>query len=398
MKILLISPKIPYPANDGHKKSIFGVLKYLSKRGHQIDLVAYRQNQNDSGLDELKKYATLFLLDVETNNNLLGMSQNLFSPVPYNLWKYRRSELKKFLKEYFQKSKVDIVQVTNSHMGWVINDLRELTDAPVILRQENLEMEIMRRFAENQKNPFVKFYSSIQYKKFIKYEPELCSKFDLTVLMSKEDEQKLLALNPNVSSKVIPVGVEKSLLELNTMTKEKFSLVHIGSVNWYPNLDGIQWFVGKIFPLVIEEIPEIKLYLYGSDSSNIKLDYKIKSHIVLKGFVEDIWSEISNKELAIVPLRIGSGIRVKILEMLAAGINILTTSLGAEGIPVDDNKHLLIADSPERFAERIVDYMKGKFDSNQISVNGRQLIKDNFVWEKIAEEFEISYKRLVKKK
>lgn len=399
MKILLISPKIPYPPEDGHKKSIFGVLKYLSKRGHQIDLVAYRQNQNESGLDELKKYVKLFTLDVETSNSLWGILQNFFSLVPYNLWKYNRLELKKFLREYFQSNKVDVIQVTNAHMGWVIDELRRLTNAPVILRQENMEMEIMRRFAENQKNPLLKIYANQQYKKFVKYEPELCAKFDLTVMMSEEDEQKLLALNPNVKSLVIPAGVEKSLLELQTGDKEKFSLVHIGSLDWYPNLDGIQWFVSEILPLVVRNIPDVKLYLYGGgNSSNLKLDDKIKTHIVLKGFVEDIWSEISNKELAIVPLRIGGGIRVKILEMLAAGINILTTSLGAEGIPVNDNKHLLIADSSQHFAERIIDFMNGKFDSNQISLNGKQLIKDNYVWEKIAEEFEISYKGLIEKK
>lgn len=399
MKILLISPKIPYPPEDGHRKSIFGLIKYLSKRNHQIDLVAYRQNQNESDLDELKKHTNLFVLDVKTDNSPLGILQNIFSSVPYNLWKYNRSELKNFLKNYFQENKVDIVQVTNAHMAWVIEELRDLTDAPVILREENLEMEIMRRFAENQKNLFIKYYSVIQYKKFVKYEPIICGKFNLTVLMSKEDEQKLLASNPDVKTKVIPVGVEESLLELVTVAKQKFTLIHIGSLNWLPNLDGIRWFLNEIYPLVIEVIPEVKLYLYGGgDYANLELAAKIKSHVVLKGFVEDIWSEISDKELAIVPLRIGSGIRVKILELLAAGKNILTTSLGAEGISVEDNRHLLIADSPELFAQRIVDFFRGGFDSDQLILNGKQFIKDHFVWDKIAEEFEQSFKKLIDKK
>ncbi len=399
MKILLISPKIPYPPEDGHRKSIFGLIKYLSKRNHQIDLVAYRQNQNESDLDELKKLTNLFVLDVKTDNSPFGILQNIFSSVPYNLWKYNRSELKKFLKNYFQENKVDIVQVTNAHMAWVIDELRNLTNAPVILREENLEMEIMRRFAENQKNLFIKYYSVIQYKKFVKYEPMICGKFNLTVLMSKEDEQKLLAFNPDVKTKVIPVGVEESLLELVTVAKQRFTLIHIGSLNWLPNLDGIRWFLNEIYPLVIEVIPEVKLYLYGGgDYTNLELAAKIKSHVVLKGFVEDIWSEIRDKELAIVPLRIGSGIRVKILELLAAGKNILTTSLGAEGISVEDNRHLLIADSPELFAQRIVDFFRGGFDSDQLILNGKQFIKDHFVWDKIAEEFEKSFKKLIDKK
>jgi glycosyltransferase involved in cell wall biosynthesis len=200
-------------------------------------------------------------------------------------------------------------------------------------------------------------------------------------------------------TKIIPVGVEESLLELVPVAKEKFTLIHIGSSNWLPNLDGIRWFLNEIFPLVIETIHEVKLYLYGGgDYSNLGLADKIKSHVVLKGFVEDIWSEISDKELAIVPLRIGSGIRVKILELLAAGKNILTTSLGAEGISVENNKHLLIADPPELFAQKIIDYFRGEFDSDQLTLNGKQLIKDHFVWDKIAEEFEESFKKLIDKK
>lgn len=396
MKILLISPKIPFPPDDGHKKSIFGVIKYLNLAAHEIDVIAYRQNDIKLNTDGLESFAKLHILDVNTKNSLAGIIKNLFSRVPYNLWKYERTELKKFLREFLSRNHVDIIQVTNAHMGWVIKDIRKLTSAPVVLRQENLEMEIMRRYSENQKNPLLKLYSIIQLKKFINYEPELCGRFDLCVLMSKEDEKKLLKLNPKVKTAVNPVGVDEELLSIVRREPEPYSLVHIGSLNWYPNLDGIKWFLNEVFPQILVKEPRTKLYLYGGGiHANYEFDKKIKSNIVLKGFVEDIWFEISNKALAIVPLRIGGGIRVKILEMLAAGQNVITTSLGAEGIPVTGDEHLIIADSPEQFSGKILNHFNGGYDSKQLSFNGRQLIRQNFVWPKIAAEFEKNYKKLL---
>ena len=196
MKILSISPKVPIPANDGGKISIFGVLKSLHHLGHEIDFIAYlKDTPYEFALNELGKYSNPHILDIQTENNYWDMFLNLFSDVPYNISKYHRRELADFVKKYLNNKKSDVIHVTNLHMGWIVEVIKEIADIPIVLRQENLEMTIMKRFSDQQKNPFIKWYSGKQYQKFIKYEPGLCEKFDKCIMITDKDAAELNKLS-----------------------------------------------------------------------------------------------------------------------------------------------------------------------------------------------------------
>lgn len=396
MKILQILPKIPYPPTDGHKKSMWGLIKNLSDRGHQIDIIAYGKNEDrEKYLSQISRYANLFVIDSNIKNSITGAVINLFSAVPYNLSKYQTKEFERFVTEHLTVNKYDIIHVTNAHMGWIINCIRKYCNTPLVLREENLELTIMERYYKNQSILLLKIYAFLQYKKFLKYEPVLCGKFDAALMMSREDEQRLLELNPLVKTKVIPLGIDKELLENKRNSREKYSLVYVGSLDWYPNYDGLKWFLKEIFPLVVKKFNKTKLYLYGGNiPRNFYLPESIKANIIVKGFVNDIWNDANDKSLAVVPLRIGSGIRVKILEMLASGLNVITTRLGKEGIPAEDGRELLIADTNNEFAEKICRFLNEEYDADLLSLNGRELIRNNYIWENIAGKFEQIYMNL----
>jgi len=122
-------------------------------------------------------------------------------------------------------------------------------------------------------------------------------------------------------------------------------------------------------PLIVERKNEVKFHLYGGgDKKKLMIPESVKNNIIIEGFIDDIWGSVLNKSLAIVPLRIGSGIRVKILEMLAAGENIISTSIGAEGIPLEKNHHLLIEDEPRKFAETILKFLNGEYDAEKLRI------------------------------
>ena len=398
MKILQILPKIPYPPTDGHKKSMWGVIKHLSDRGHQIDIIAYGKNEDRKKYEnQISKYANLFVIESNTKNSITGAIINLFCAVPYNLSKYQTKELESFVTEHLKANKYDIIHVTNAHMGWIIDRIRKYCNTPVVLREENFELTIMERYYKNQSILLLKLYAFLQFKKFLKYEPHLCGKFDATIMMSREDEQRLMELNPDVKTKVIPLGIDKDLLEIKRNIREKYSLVYVGSLDWYPNYDGLKWFLKDILPLVINKFKETKLYLYGGNiPKSFNFPESIKANIIVKGFVNDIWNDVSDKSLAVVPLRIGSGIRVKILEMLASGINVITTRLGKEGIPAEDGRELLIADTNHEFAGKICRFLNGEYDAEMISSKGKELVRINYLWENIAEKFEQTYRELLK--
>jgi len=396
MRILQIASQIPVPPTDGGKLSVWGVTKSLVKLGYKIDFVCYRnQNNYSESYELLSKYCTPYILNVRTDNNILGAVKNLFSSVPYNASKYYRKELVEFIKEYFLKNEVDIVQVEHLHMGWIVDEIRKFTSAKIILRQQNLETMIMKRFYENQQNPLLKFFAKMQFHKFITYEPMICKKFDMCVMISKIDEQKLRSMNKNINSCVIPAAVNDELFNHKKKNTIPFSLVHIGHIDWYPNLDGLNWFVNDILPQVVKHEPRTKLFVYGGGSTkHYKIPNNLQKNIEVVGFVDNLWKHLENKSLAVVPLRIGGGIRIKILELLATGTNLITTDVGKEGIEISHNKEVLVANSKDDFINMILDYFRNKFNSKELSSNGQNFIKNNYTWDKIGYKFEKLYKKL----
>lgn len=396
MKILQISPQIPYPPDSGGKISIWGITKYLSQLGHQITLVSYYDESYDvEKYNALKNYCEPIFIKHNTRNNILKAIVNLFSSVPYNISKYYCKSLENFLINFLNKNDIDIIHIDHLHLSWVIDVVKSIKNIPVVLREHNLELKIMKRFYEDTKNPFLKFYAGLQYKKFIHYEPLQALKFDKCIMISKEDEKYLKELNSKVKIRTIPVGVEENILNLKINSVLPLTLFHVGSLKWIPNREGLMWFLKEIFPIIISSYPQTKLYIYGIGAETIEVDQSLSDNVIKVGYVEDIWKEIKNKMVMIVPLIVGSGMRVKIIEMLAAGKLIVTTSVGKEGIEVTDGQQIFIADDSQSFAQRIIDIFSGKVNSDKVIMNAKRFIEQNHLWSHIAKEFENEYLDLI---
>lgn len=396
MRILQISPQVPVPADDGGRLAIYGITKYLHQKGHIVDFVCYRKHSDyDFSFRELSKVSNPTILDVQTDYNIWGAFKNIFSNVPYNVDKYKTKEMEDFLVSYLKKNKPDVVHVDNLHMAWTINIIKRFGNIPVVLRQQNLEMMIMKRFQDQQKNPFLKFYSGLQYKKFISYEPQICEQFEKCLMITEEDEKQLLKLNPNCKTTFIPCGIESDLLEYPQKEKIPDSLFHVGQLNWLPNYDGIKWYLDEIFPDIIKAKPNVKLFIYGKGTEKLELPDLVKNNVILKGYVKDIYEEMADKELAVVPLRIGGGMRIKIVEFLSMGLNIISTPVGAEGISVTDGENILLANTKEEMINKTLLYLNNRYDKKELSINAKEFIKENYVWDKVITKFENTYRNLL---
>lgn len=394
-RILYIAPKIPFPPNDGHTKSMFGFIKATFEIGYKIDLICYTQDKKPQ--KELNKICNPFYLEISTPNNILGLIKNFFSNVPYNLAKYKRKELLKFLDNHLKRNEYDFIIIFNTHMGWIVDYLRAKTKSIIILREENLELSIMEKYFQNQENIILKLLAWIQYKKFIKYEPSLCEKFDACFMISSQDKEKLLNFSTKINAIVINSGIDEDLLRFKKFNVDKYSIFHIGSLNWYPNLDGLMWFLDKVFPKIISKEPRSKLFIYGSNlPKDVLINDEIKNHIVNVGFVENIWQEISDKQIAIVPLRIGSGIRIKILELLASGNIVVSTSIGAEGIGLTNKQNILIADDENDFADVILKLFNDKHEIKKMIDNSKNYIENNFSRKIISQKIENELNNLIR--
>lgn len=386
MKVLYISPQIPYPLTDGGKISIYSSIKSLALLGHNIDFFAYAKNtKKNEAYDELKKICNPYFLDIDTPYTITGAIKNLFSNLPYNVEKYHRYDILPVFDKYFENNKPEIVFLNNIHMAWLYDYIKsKVPDAKIILREENFEAFIMYRFYQNTKNLLLKIYSYIQYKRLLKYETSITEKFDAVIMISQEDEKNIRNYNPRIKTFSIPSAVntevEKSIEKI-----EKKTLAHVGSLSWEPNYQSLIWFIDNVMPLLIKKFTDVKLYIYGNLANrNIKIPNDLKNNIEIVGFVDDIKKHTLSKEVLVVPLQIGSGIRIKILEFLAWGAVIVSTDIGKEGIDIKDSEHLLIANTPQEFVDKISLVFENKINKQEITENAKIFIKNNYSFEAVA--------------
>ncbi|MBT9175395.1 MAG: Ubiquinone/menaquinone biosynthesis C-methyltransferase UbiE [candidate division WS2 bacterium] len=252
----------------------------------------------------------------------------------------------------------------------------------------------MERFYRNQKNLFVKAYAFLQYKKLYKYESTVCEYFDRCFMITEKDAEMVKQMNSTIKTAVMPSGVDTSYFYPLDRDEEPYSIVSVASMDWLPNIEGILWFYEGIFPLVKEIIPEVKLYIVGKNPlDSIK---RLKNEgVFVSGFVEDVREYISKCRVFIVPLKTGNGMRIKILNALAMGKPVVSTSIGCEGIEVQHGKHIYIADTKEEFAHGVIELLKREDMRRKLKEEGLRLVKEKYQWERIAEEMEKEYKAMM---
>jgi len=390
MKVLYISPQIPYPLTDGGKISIYSSIKSLALLGHNIDFFAYAKNtKKNEAYDELKKICNPYFLDIDTPYTITGAIKNLFSNLPYNVEKYHRYDILPVFDKYFENNKPEIVFLNNIHMAWLYDYIKsKVPDAKIILREENFEAFIMYRFYQNTKNLLLKIYSYIQYKRLLKYETSITEKFDSVIMISKEDENIIKSFNSNINTFVLPSAVDTEF-ERKDIIQEKYALAHVGSLSWEPNYHSLLWFIDNVLPLLKEQYPNFKFYVYGNLANRkIPIPDDLQNNIIIKGFVEDIKSEVLSKSALVVPLQVGSGIRIKILEFMAWESLIITTDIGKEGIDVQHNNELLIANTPEEFVKEISKVFDNKINFNDITQNARNFVKNNYSFAVVSQKLQ----------
>ncbi|NUQ80919.1 MAG: glycosyltransferase [Bacteroidetes bacterium] len=399
MKILQISPQVPFPPNDGGRISIHGILTSMASLGHQLHFLTYAKEW--SVLDAEKiigPFATPHIISFHPKHNVSGGILNLFSPIPYNIEKFHRNEFLKVVQEIIANESIDVVHIDHLHMGWVVHWLKANTKIPVVLRQHNLEMRIMKRYAEQETNWMIRTYANLQYRKLLKYEPTICAMFDAVVMISDSDEVELRQLNPTVKAMTIPSGISSALLERKIGKTTGIKIAHIGAMDWAPNRDSLLSFISLHLPEIIRQFPELKLVAIGRGTDQIEIPDPLKSFVDAKGFVGDVWKELDSCIALVVPLRIGGGIRIKILEMMAAGIPVISSTVGAEGLPFVSGKIGFIADSSSEYCAAIQQLIQTPGKREQIIMSARHTIREQHTWEIIGGRFEQLYIQLIKNK
>ncbi len=392
MKILFLSQRFLLPMDTGGKIRTGKILEQLSRK-NEITLISnFESPKDDAYLPQVKRLCSKFVpvqwkeIRKYTPLFFARLFIQMFSVYPVTVLNDYSKNLSTAIEREFAEKSYDVVICDFVQSALMFRDIRRI---PTILFQHNVESIIAKRHVEQTGNILAKIFWWLQWKKMFSFEAKACRVFDTVIAVSGKDNEAFRHLY-NVDNVVtIPTGVDIDYFTpMPDTTVEENSLVFCGSMDWLPNEDAIVFFINAIYPGIREKIQGITLTVVGRNpSSSLQKLVRDYPEIELTGWVEDSRAYIARSALVIVPIRIGGGTRMKIYEAMVMGKTVVSTTVGAEGLPVLNNENIIIEDDPVKFAEKVVELLKNRQKNEAIGATARTFVKDKFAWKQVSKKF-----------
>ncbi len=402
MRILVVSPRIPYPLSSGANLRIFNIFSQIAKK-HEVYLLCFMKSE-----EELKHLSYInhifpridFVLWKPEKSSILRRLIYLFSWDSAFSMKVRSPELYKRFREKLLKivssKKIDLIHSHTLNMAPFSYDI---TTVPRVLDITDCKTLMLRRKYFLNRNKLSKcqiLKDRVGYYRARRYERRIMRYFDACVTVSEIDRSVFKSLSPDANISVIPNGVNTSYFRpLQDVSEDLPSLVFSGNMNFPPNVDAVLYFYNYIFPLIKDSIHNVHFYIVGSSPVEDIKQISDDKNVTVTGYVDDIRQSISKASIIICPMRLGAGIKNKILEAMSMQKPIVSTSLGAQGINVSNGEDILLADSPKEFADKVVELLNNQSLRQQIALNGRKLVERDYTWEMVGKKYEALYQRTI---
>lgn len=361
MNILFLCNKSPWPPREGGPMAMNMFVEGLAKAGHRVKVLAvnsYKYNIRSAEIPEAYKSLTgIELIGVDLRLKPADALASLLKGRSYHLDRFDSQTFRQRLTEVLQSEKFDIVQLETLYMCPYIPDIRRHSSAHIVLRAHNVEHRIWERIAETTRNPLKRWYLAQLASALKKYEHQFAGMTDGIVAITPEDARVFEAMLSSVNGVKVPVtdvpfGIEPDRYNPAPLPDTAPSLFSIGAMNWIPNQEGILWFLDNVWPDLNRQFPDLTYYLAGREMPAWMANLD-RPNVVVLGEVPDAAAFMAAHSVMVVPLFSGSGIRIKIIEGMAAGRAIVSTTIGAEGIRAATGKDILIADTPCEFFEAV---------------------------------------------
>lgn len=358
MKILQICHKPPFPPSDGGTIAMNNVTQGLLHAGHKVKVLAIETPKHRVNRDALpSEYlsATGFeSVFVDTSISYTAAFKTVFTRKAYQVSRFYSKNFAKKIAEVLKKEHFDIIHLESLFTTPYISIIRQFSNAKIVLRTHNIEHQIWKRVAKNEKNWLKKWAIRFMSNQLERYESGLGGEIDAFAAISEPDYHFFSTLYGSLPGTILPLGIDIDDYPDNEeyMPSDVPELFHVGSMNWRPNVEGIEFFLDDVWPLVLERFPDITFTIAGR-SIPPAIAERTDKNLIIAGEVPSANDFILSKDIMIVPILSGSGVRVKIIEGMALGKTIITTSIGAEGLAVENGKNILVADTPEEFVEAI---------------------------------------------
>ncbi|MDP2176403.1 MAG: glycosyltransferase family 4 protein [Bacteroidota bacterium] len=397
MKTLIIGSRIPYPLHDGGAIATYNMLKGLSEAG--VEVHYYSINTKKHFVDDAtikKQFAFLRNIKtfyIDTDIKLMPALRSLISGKSYNLERFYDLNFENDLIKYIQSHQFDLIHFEGLYVAYYAFKIVENSNAPIVLRQHNIEYKIWETLAANTKAIHKKILFGYFAKQIKRFETNFLNLFDGIVTIAKTDE-KIIKEHQYINLlTTIPAGIENNFVQQESRVNSKY-VYHIGSMEWMPNQQAMLWFAENVWKLVIQKVPDAQFYMAGKNmAEKFKLLQTDNFHVI--GEVKDLKEFIADKSILVVPLMSGSGIRIKTIEGLFAKKAIVSTSIGAKGIDVIDRQDCMIADDPETFANAVIEMIQNPSLRQEIAENGYQLAIENYDNQNVSKLWLAFYKKVM---
>lgn len=400
MRILQLSNKAPYPANDGSSIAIHSLAEGLADNGTELHLLTINTKKHfkpDDNVPQVFKDKTHYTSVYQnTDTSLQGAFLNLFSKQSYFV---SRFFFKAFEEQIIQKLKAhtfDIIQLEGVFLATYIPVIQQYSKAKIVIRAHNVEHQIWERHLANESSGLKKMYVSLQNKKLKRFEIEALCKADAIVTITDEDKKNVDLLTA-FHKKTHTCLTGLNLNDYKTVSAPTYpgTLFHFASMDWMPNEEAVSWLM-RVWPEVLKQVPDAKLVLAGKGMPE-KFKRLANHNLNVIEHVSSSREFYNTYDIMLVPLWSGSGLRIKLVEGLAYGKAIITTSIGAEGIPYTNHKNMIIANTEKEFAEAIVSLLKDAAKKQALQNEARQLAETCFNYKIVAAGLLEFYNRLLHK-
>ena len=384
MNVLIIDEEVPWPLDTGKRLRSYNLLQRLQKE-NQVTYLCY--GEPGAELPDCPNVKIVSLSSPITEQRGLGfywsLFLNIFSVNPYIVNRHYSSLFAAKAQRLIELGVFDLL-----HCEWTPyaeNILHLFGSIPVVLSAHNVEAQIWKRYYDTETNMLKKVYIYIQWRKLEQYESKVAKMFSGVSVVSEPDKEIFVKEYDTQNVVVVPNGVDEKFFSPGDCNVKPNSMVFTGSMDWRPNQDGVKFFIEEVFPLIRSRLADASFVVVGRRPPQWLVDLAARTDgVTVTGTVKDVRPYISQSALYVVPLRVGGGSRLKILEALAMSKVVLSTTIGAEGLEVEENKHIFLEDTARELAEKACRILNNLEQFSHCGEMGRELILERYTWDAIA--------------
>ncbi|MGY4383743.1 glycosyltransferase involved in cell wall biosynthesis [Pedobacter sp. UYP24] len=398
MRVLLLTNQVPFPTNSGYPIVVYNTIKGLLRLGLEVSMFSINPFKSKIDVDDI--YDPVFdnikfhSFSLDTDVNVWGALINIFSNQSYNVSRYFDSEAERMLENILKENEFDIIQFEGLFVVPYLDVVKANSKAKIIYRAHNIEFDVWERIALIERFTPRRKYLQFLARRLKVYETEQINRFHQIFAISEQDRQSILRFGCEIAIEVFPVALDFEKYVTSVSPNTFPTLFHLGAMDWRPNKEGLEWFLEEIWPDIETLNSELRFYIAGKNMQKEFFDYDFEN-LVVEGEIFDAVEFINSKDIMIVPLLSGSGMRVKIIEGMAMKKCIIATSMAAEGIKCNPGKDILIANTADEFYRSILQCITNPNKRLEIGESARKTVERDHDISVISERILNIYQKLV---